>query len=713
MNATTLQFKTKYVRKHIMDTNNMLEKALNVKIEAVVCISLKSDEQRRQQTLEECEKINLPVKFHVVERSPLGGVHGCLESHLQVIQYAKQNKFSNILIIEDDVKFDLEALQNTNITLPEDWEMFYLGYHVNKGYRYQDNILKILSGLTTHAYILKDTMYDYILENIQKDWKSIPEFHDQNNHEKPFFKLDNHAIDIFYSKWVHHRLNKTYGVYPLIAYQRPAFSHIENQNVDYTILFKAKAEHYYNMYLGQFKGVFHINEEGYQNLNQLCRHLKTLNYSKWDYVLVSDMNNLYHERTSKDSIDIFHNNLCNEFSWDILSLTETMDEPNIQSLMTNNEREQFSIKYPETVPLIYGNKTKELYEFLSDKEDYQDLRNKLSRYHIYYLRMTYLEKENDAELINIHYSFPSLDNYEYAVYPKHIQSDKEILCIYLPDNMNYNVIKDKLGDTSSFYVYVAGGVCNDTSVKHISKRQMVNLPNHRLIIVNDIMYFADQPNHATDITLLMTQGKFVESWKTLQVPYDGRSLLYNMIDKINRLCFIDSNIKNEFMQHYELEADKETCIILNEGELDVNTKYRNRIICAYSKHIDEYLSIYNQMKKAIPNLQLYIYRCKRDAKKEFKKEKDIFVDTSRTIRWDGDVLLEYDDPELFREAIPRGIICVGKNKDYCHVLLPDTNIEETVQRFISIMLNPVKKSMIAKHIKNTFDRATSKKVLFE
>ena len=133
---------------------NLLEKALHTNIDEVVCISLKQDEKRRQETLTECQKIGLPVKFHIVERHPISGVQGCLESHLALIAYAKKRQLKNILILEDDVTFDKEAIEQTSITLPEDWQMFYLGYHVNKGYRVKDNVMKLMSALTTHSYLL-------------------------------------------------------------------------------------------------------------------------------------------------------------------------------------------------------------------------------------------------------------------------------------------------------------------------------------------------------------------------------------------------------------------------------------------------------------------------------------------------------------------------------------------------------------------------------
>lgn len=697
-----------------MNKENILERALNMHIDAVICISLESDEQRRIKTLKECDRIGLPVRFHIVKKNPNGGVVGCMESHIQIINYAKQNKFKNILVMEDDVQFDTEVLQNTNIQVPEDWEMFYLGYHVNKGYQHSQHILKILSGLTTHAYIMRDTLYDYVLDNITQDWKSIPEFYDLNAHEKPFFDLDNHAIDIFYAKWIHHRRNKTYGAYPLIAYQRPSFSHIENKNVDYTSLFKVKAQYYHDRYMGSFKGVFHIGSgpDQYTNLQMLCENLKNLKFSKWDYILVSDMSNLQHERTTKDSIDIFHNNICNAQSWDILSLTETYQEPKIIDLLTNNERERLIVSHPEVQHMVYQNKTKQLYDYLEQYDEYAALRKKLSRYHIYYLRMTFLDKLRDDELHNVHYMFPPIDECQFPVYHNTIESDKELVCIYLPENMEYSVVKDKLGDMNRYHVYVCGGICTDSGVVHITRRQMACLPFHRLVIVNDIMFFADQPIHAEDITLLVTTDKLENKWKGIDIPYDGRSLLYNVLDRITRLCFFDDLTKRGFMNYYELEPNKDTCFILNDTDLDVNTKYRNRIICYNSEHIDEYIAIFRRIKQAIPNIKMHIYGAKKEQRKEYKKEKDVFVDISNNVIWNGDILLEYDNPQLFREAISNGIICVGKNKDYCHVQLPDNHMENVINQFISIIQNPIKKKEISLNIKSTFDGVSYREKLF-
>lgn len=632
-----------------------------------------------------------------------------------MIQYAKKNNLENILIIEDDVQFDVDAIKNTNITLPEDWQMFYLGYHVNKGYRYKENVLKLMSALTTHAYLLRNTAYDYIIDNINKDWKSIPEYHVQNQHEKPFFASNNHAIDIFYAKWMHHRLNTTYGVFPLMAYQRPSFSHIENQNVDYTNLFKTKAQYYNDRFLGSFKGTFKIGDQ-YRNIEELCNHLKTLNYNKWDYVLVSDMSHLHHKRMHQDKIDIYHNTICNEFSWDVLSLTETWKEPRIIELMTHNERENLITKYPITSQMVYQNKTKELYDYLRDKPEWERLMHQLSKYHIYYLRLTFLDKYKDSELVREHYQYPSLDKYRYSVYQPYTESEKELVCVYLPKGVSYSTVKEKLGNMSAYDVYV----CSDSpgeeeGVTYISRRDMAVLPKHKLIVVDDIMYFADQPLHADDVTLFMTQSRFTRQWKSLAIPYEGRSLFYNFIDRITRITFTTEQVWAEFTEVYQLNSQKQTCFILEDQELPAYTEFRNNIIAVHNaKYTQTYVDMFRQIKSEIPNMKMFIYNGDKKLQKELKKEKDVFVVRSRAITWNGDLLLEMENVELYKEAISHGIICAGYNKDFCHVVVPNDPIhrQEKMKDFIALLRNPVKKQVVAENIYSTFKSVSFRPQLF-
>ncbi len=284
---------------------NKLEKILKLKIDDYFCISLKKEGlERRKKTIQIFKNLNIPIKFYLPEKNK-NSILGCLESHLYCIKYAKKHKLKNIFICEDDIEF-LNFNKYQNLKIPENFDMFYLGYHINKGYKYDINLLKLESGLTTHAYIINEKIYDIVIENILKNNWNLKE--NLNEFEKPFFNNDLLTIDKFYAKEIHDKRKNSYAIYPLLCNQRPEFSIIENQFVDYTDLLLTKSNFFYNIKNSKFRGIFKLQN---QNLfNSIKELLKTLNFSKYDYILINN---------NKKEMNIMKTNLIfpNEPNWDI------------------------------------------------------------------------------------------------------------------------------------------------------------------------------------------------------------------------------------------------------------------------------------------------------------------------------------------------------------------------------------------------------------
>lgn len=221
------------------------ETLLNIKIDKIYCISIDSRNDRREYLKTQFEKFKNEVSFQIVQKHS-DPIKGCLESHIQCIQDAKNNNYQNILIFEDDILINEKILTTIdNINIPNDFDMFYLGYHVNNGIKYGRNIMKIFSAQTTHAYIMNQQVFDFVLENINKDWGSISEWSVRNKYEK-LTNFNVRAIDLFYSKWIHHHRNNSYAIYPILVYQKPDFSDIENRVIDYRNLMETKADEFYN-----------------------------------------------------------------------------------------------------------------------------------------------------------------------------------------------------------------------------------------------------------------------------------------------------------------------------------------------------------------------------------------------------------------------------------------------------------------------------------
>lgn len=97
------------------------------------------------------------------------GAVGCLKSHIGVLELAIQNKWKNVLILEDDVawnKFEqnykiLESL----VKFPK-WDVCMLGGWFAETYGF-----KVLSAICGHAYLVNAHYYSTILANFQEGLK--------------------------------------------------------------------------------------------------------------------------------------------------------------------------------------------------------------------------------------------------------------------------------------------------------------------------------------------------------------------------------------------------------------------------------------------------------------------------------------------------------------------------------------------------------------
>jgi GR25 family glycosyltransferase involved in LPS biosynthesis len=227
--------------------NNIFSEILNIKLDKIYCITLKNRVDRQNSIKKQCEIYNFSVEF-LKEELHNDPVEGCKNSHIKCIKDAKKNNYKNILILEDDCIINNKMLnyyKQNHITIPDDYDIFYLGYNGNEGYRYKKNITKILSAQTTHSYILSYRVYDEILNNINKDWNEFEEWNIRNEEEnkQDFSKK---AIDLFYAKIINHRRKKSYGLFPILCFQLEDHSDIENKKVSYNKLFFDKSYKIYS-----------------------------------------------------------------------------------------------------------------------------------------------------------------------------------------------------------------------------------------------------------------------------------------------------------------------------------------------------------------------------------------------------------------------------------------------------------------------------------
>ena len=96
------------------------------------------------------------------------GAYGCLLSHLQVVQTARELGHESVLIFEDDAVLDPEFVTKFALFIgevPDDWDMLYFGaLHKDEPVRVKDHVYRITNGNSTYAYALKRTVFDAFVE---------------------------------------------------------------------------------------------------------------------------------------------------------------------------------------------------------------------------------------------------------------------------------------------------------------------------------------------------------------------------------------------------------------------------------------------------------------------------------------------------------------------------------------------------------------------
>jgi GR25 family glycosyltransferase involved in LPS biosynthesis len=138
----------------------------------VFLVSMEKDKERRENVL----KYIKPDYIYAVDGNKLNldqlkkegkitkdtkmkrGEIGCFLSHIHLIEKALKNK-KNVLILEDDVKFEKETLNNIRKAIkniPKDCEFMFLGHNYYEKYeekeQYKKEPIKMIFG--THAYFV-------------------------------------------------------------------------------------------------------------------------------------------------------------------------------------------------------------------------------------------------------------------------------------------------------------------------------------------------------------------------------------------------------------------------------------------------------------------------------------------------------------------------------------------------------------------------------
>jgi len=152
-------------------------------LDKIICITLDNCIKRKNNFEKEFKNLNIPYEFFIVKKHLKGGIYGCFDSHIKIIQDVYNKGLNNVLIFEDDAyptkSFSIENFQKAinYFKQNKNCECLFLGYLIigcnnNLNFHFfsnkiNHNIIKF-NPLGTHAYIINRNGMKKILNNYKK-----------------------------------------------------------------------------------------------------------------------------------------------------------------------------------------------------------------------------------------------------------------------------------------------------------------------------------------------------------------------------------------------------------------------------------------------------------------------------------------------------------------------------------------------------------------
>jgi GR25 family glycosyltransferase involved in LPS biosynthesis len=163
---------------------------INTYFDKIFYINLRKDTDRNQRMMQQFGQLGI-TNYERIEAIPAAGLPhvalyrnfnkkdekyitgqiGCRASHLHCIALARQRAYTRVLILEDDVLILQHPgeLLRQNADILNDWDMLYFGGLIEHFFRNQI--------VCTHAYAVRNTMYDDILYMAESSGMEIDNFY--------------------------------------------------------------------------------------------------------------------------------------------------------------------------------------------------------------------------------------------------------------------------------------------------------------------------------------------------------------------------------------------------------------------------------------------------------------------------------------------------------------------------------------------------------
>jgi GR25 family glycosyltransferase involved in LPS biosynthesis len=141
-------------------------------ISHIVYINLDHRTERRTEIEQELDRMDLSAeRFSAIRTKP--GIIGCTQSHLAVLQLAKERGWDHVLILEDDFMFivDKEVVNtqlNAFFDLKIPYDVLMVSHGIIKSEPFNDIVCRAVDVQTASGYLVHSRFYDTLIQTLSE-----------------------------------------------------------------------------------------------------------------------------------------------------------------------------------------------------------------------------------------------------------------------------------------------------------------------------------------------------------------------------------------------------------------------------------------------------------------------------------------------------------------------------------------------------------------